>query len=67
MRLAYTKAGKWFFGTIIVLFLLTGGNLEDDFKLSYVLSYVVLGLIVGGFVFFSEWNRIVQDEQERRQ
>lgn len=51
MRLALTRAGIWFFGSILITLFFTGGNLDEGSLLLGLLSCVGVGVLFGGLIF----------------
>lgn len=68
MRLAAARAGLWFFGTVIAIFILG----SDTWKKESVSTGEMIGTlaffatVVAGVVFFYTWHEYEQKERELR-
>lgn len=71
MRLAFIRAGLWFFGAIIAVILLSGVALKDIPSQDTLLTFLLVGALSGGLIFFITWYDAAKEEkklemQERR-
>lgn len=66
MRLAAARAGLWFFGTIIFVFMFSGDNFDGKSDGEIIGSLVFLATVVAGVVFFYTWYDHEQKERELR-
>lgn len=66
MRLAAARAGLWFFGTIIFVFVIFGSYFKDTSTVETIVWLVFIGLVVGGVIFCKEWHDYEQEERKHR-
>ena len=64
MRLAASRAGLWFFGTIIFVFVIFGSYFKDTSTVETIVWLVFIGLVVAGAVFCKEWYDYEQEERK---
>lgn len=60
MRLAFARAGLWFFGAVAVILIIGNVQLKDTEAL---VATFVGGVLVAGFVFFYTWYNYEKDRR----
>lgn len=61
MKLAFIRAGLWFFATVITALVLA------DFDAGAVLSALGIGALFAGLIFFITWYNIAKEDRRREE
>lgn len=64
MRLAFAKAGLWFFGSIIFVYMFWTDSLKNTSKADIIFTLLLVGIVAGGTAFFWEWHTIEKEKHE---
>lgn len=64
MKLALSRGGLWFFGTMIFITLFGWESFKDDSLLEVIGTVAFFGTIIGGAVFCYTWYEYEQQERE---
>lgn len=64
MKLALSRGGLWFFGTMIFVIVFGQENLKDESLLEVIGTVAFFGAIVGGAIFCYTWYEYEQQERE---
>ena len=63
MKLAAARAGLWFFGIIIFIFVIGSDHFKDEPFGEVIATLLFFGVIVGGTVFFWTWHQVVEEDR----
>lgn len=64
MRLAFIRAGTWFFASILIVLFFFGKYLEGKSTQAIILTLIGIGFLFGGLIFFITWYGCEKEERE---
>lgn len=64
MKIAFIRAGFWFFGAIFAFIFLFGISVEEALTQDYLLTLLLVGILAAGLIFFMTWYDTAKEERE---